>query len=204
MKSISSILVVSLLSVPSSFALQVHLLPNVSRSPWIFNDGSIASPEESEAKAKKEEAILRAEKGHFNEDEKTKADLALIEKSIDLLKSFHLDQIEAILGPRQEISENYILPAVFWRSALGVPAQQEAGEYETAFFPIGELGGIYVIQYERLETISAGAIYLKRCHSHKVIDPAVEPREAAREIERPELEAIKATVEKIVAENYAE
>ncbi|HRQ89710.1 MAG TPA: hypothetical protein PLA50_12995, partial [Bacteroidia bacterium] len=118
-------------------------------------------------------------------DEKTKADMALIKETVERLESLHADQIEAILGPRQEIPENYLLPASYWSRGVTLSAHQDAGESSTAFFPIAELGGIYVIQFENRSTISAAVIYLKRDHSYKADDRAetLKSKEAAREAE---------------------
>lgn len=135
------------------------------------------------------------EERRFRIDERTKADWALIESAVATLKSFSVNQIEAVLGPRQEVPVNYILPACSY-SGLTVSGHQDSGGYVTAFFPIGQLGGAYVIQYEKRDTISAGAIYLKRDHSYKVGHREGKARESARESERRELEAIKAALEK--------
>jgi len=181
-------------------------LPNV-KGFFEITAANFGSPEEQEALARKREANAGDEEhiqSRFKDDVKTKADLALIEESIELLKSFHLDQIEAILCPGQQIPENYILPAVFWFGGLIVSAHQDAGGSTGAFFPIGDLGGVYVFQFTNRKTISAGAVYLKRDHSYQEDERTGEAREAAREIERPELLAIKAALKKRVGEHSAE
>jgi hypothetical protein len=200
MKTVLSILLLCSVSVQPSFGFTVLSLPNVKRDPWIFSKDSIRTPEEMESKARENETEIR----RFKEQEKTKADRALIEATISLLRPFHLDEIEAILGTRQPIPENYLLPAVFHYGGLTVSAHQDAGESTAAFFPLGVLGGVYVFQFTNRKTISAGAVYLKRDHSYQMDDRKSEAREAARELERPELEAIKAALEKRVVEHSAE
>ncbi len=121
----------------SSFALTLHLLPNKSffLTAW-FSDPNAPnlSSEEREAQSRQKEAEMREELERFRNDEKTKADLVLIEQSVEFLKAFHLKQIEAILGPRQGIQENYLLPAAFWSGGITLSAHQNAGEATTAFF----------------------------------------------------------------------
>jgi len=207
MKLIPSILLLCSLSAQSLFAFTLLTLPNLGFFEIKTTSTNFGSPEELEALARKRKSLVRDEElflTRFKDEEKTKADLALIEESIDLLKPFHLDEIETILGPPQQISENYLRPAVFYYGALSVSAHQNSGEVTAAFFPIGELGGIYVFQFEKRKTISAGAVYLKRDHSYQEDNRTGDARVAAREIERPELEAIKAALETRVAEHSAE
>ncbi len=61
-----------------------------------------------------------------------------------------------------------------------------------------------MIQYEKRETISGGAVYLKRDHSYQTDDRIGEKRIEAREAERPELEAIKAALEQRIATHRPE
>jgi hypothetical protein len=200
MKKVLSILLLCSVSVQPLFGLTMLSLPNVKRDHWVFSKDSISTPEEMESKAREKETEIR----RFKEQEKTKADQSLIEATINLLKPFHLDEIEAILGMRQPIPENYLLPAVFHYGMLTVSAHQDAGESTAAFFPLGDLGGVYVFQFTNRKTISAGAVYLKLDHSYQLDDRKSEAREAARELERPALKAIKAALEKKVAANSSE
>jgi len=196
MKPILSIFLLCSVSVQTVFGFTLLSLPNVKREHWVFSKVSRSTPEELESKARENEAEIR----RFKEQEKTKADLSLIESTINLLRPFHLVEIEAILGPRQPIPENYLLPAVFTHGGLTVSAHEDAGGSTGAFFPIGELGGVYVFQFTNRKTISAGAVYLKRDHSYQADDRNGDAREAARELERPELEAIQVALKKKVAE----
>lgn len=206
MKTILSILLLCSVSVQPLFAFTVLSLPNVNGF-FEITAANFGSPEEKEALARKRDSFARDSeyvKTRFKDNEKTKADRSLIEATINLLRPFHLDEIEAILGTRQPIPENYLLPAVFHYGGLTVSAHQDAGESTAAFFPLGVLGGVYVFQFTNRKTISAGAVYLKRDHSYQMDDRKSEAREAARELERPELEAIKAALEKRVVEHSAE
>ncbi len=194
------IIVLLMIAFPgfSSFAFTVHVLPNSRffHTAWFSDRNALnLSSVEKEARDRQAEAEEREEREWFD-DAQTKADLALIEQIVTLLKAFHLEQIETILGPRQKIQEHYLLPAAFPRGGITLSGHQEAGEASTAFFPIGELGGVYVIQYEKRKTISAGAIYLKRDHSFRTDRRTGDRRIEAREAERPECKAIQAALER--------
>lgn len=199
MKTVLSIFLICSVSVQTVFGISILSLPN-ARAHWVFTKDSNSTPEEMESKARENEAEIR----RFKEQEKTKADRSLIESTINLLRPFHLAEIETILGAREPIPENYILPAVFTFGGLTVSAHQDAGESTAAFFPLGELGGVYVFQFTNRKTISTGAVYLKRDHSYQDDHRTGEAREAAREVERPELEAIKGALEKRVAAHSSE
>lgn len=205
MKKVLSILLLCSVSVQPLFGFTVLSLPNTGF--FEITAANFGSPEEQEALARKRDSSARDSEHvetHFKDNEKTKADMALIEATINLLKPFHLDEIEAILGMRQPIPENSLLPAAFHYGMLTVSAHQDAGESTGAFFPLGDLGGIYVFQFTNRKTISAGAVYLKCDHSYPMDDRKSEAREAARELERPALEAIKAALEKKVAAKPSE
>ncbi len=205
MKTVLSILLLCSVSVQTVFGFTVLSLPNVSGF-FEITAANFGSPEERKALARKRDSRARDSEyveTLFKDNAKTMADIVLIEATINALKPFHLDEIEAILGPRQPIQENYLLPAVFPYGGLTVSAHQDAGESTAAFFPLGELGGVYVFQFENRKTISAGAVYLKRDHSYQEDDRKSEAREAARELERPEMEAIKAALVRKVAEKFS-
>lgn len=206
MKTVLSILLLCSVSVQPLFGFTLLTLPN-STGFFEITAANFGTSEEKEALARKRDSFARDSefvKTRFKDNEKTKADMALIEATINLLKPFHLDKIEAILGTRQPIPENSLLPAVFHYGGLTVSAHQDAGESTGAFFPLGDLGGIYVFQFTNRKTISAGAVYLKCDHSYPMDDRKSEAREAARELERPALEAIKAALEKKVAAKPSE
>jgi hypothetical protein len=205
MKTVLSILLLCSVSVQPLFGFTVLSLPNTGF--FEITAANFGSPEEQEAMTRRRDSSARDSEyveTRFKDNEKTKADMALIEATISLLKPFHLDEIEAILGTRQPIPENSLLPAAFHYGGLTVSAYQNAGESTGAFFPLGDIGGVYVFQFTNRKTISAGAVYLKCHHSYQMDDRKSEAREAARELERPELEAIKAALEKKVAGKSSE
>ena len=118
------------------FGFTVLSLPNTGF--FEITAANFGSPEEQEALARKRDSFARDSEyveTRFKDNEKTKADMVLIEATINLLKLFHLDGIEAILGKRQPIPENSLLPAAFHYGMLTVSAHQDAGESTGAFFP---------------------------------------------------------------------
>lgn len=143
----------------------------------------------------------------FRNSEQTKADLAFLQETVEPLKQFRLDELETIFGAAPVLVNRLVLPEDHFVSPIvgfegqTVSGHQGAGKAISAFFSLGDLGGICVIQYEKRDTISAATLYLKRDHSYqddRRWDTGVAGMEAAREQERPELEKLKAGIERLL------
>lgn len=106
--------------------------------------------------------------------EKEKEMRELIEAALSPLKRFSATQIGKFLGPERELTDEYYLPA-YYHGGLTLSNPQVNGEPIFHFFPIGDLGGLVVLQMSENPQISGGAIYFR---SEKVSSENALDREA--------------------------